>query len=87
MFCCFLFGIMIEDNNDELMEVIMEEKLMSDKVFRVMFYLMTLALVILALRPTKVIVLGSANDNHGTIKIDVKSRKRRKKSVAKDVVE
>ena len=65
----------------------MEEKLMNDKLFRIMFYLMTVAIVILAFKPMKIIVLGSANDNHGNINIDVRSRKIRKNSSAKDMVE
>ena len=53
----------------------MEEKIMSDKTFRIMFYLMTVALMIIALKPSKVIVLGSANDHEGDINIDVRTRK------------
>ncbi len=63
----------------------MEEKIMSDKTFRVMFYLMTVALIIIALKPSKVIILGSANDNQGDINIDVRSPKRKKKSKEKKV--
>ncbi len=63
----------------------MEEKIMSDKTFRIMFYLMTVALIIIALKPSKVIILGSANDNQGDINIDVRSPKRKKKSKEKEV--
>lgn len=50
----------------------MDEKLFSDKAFRIMFFIMLFALVILALKPSKMVVLGSANDNQGDIIIDSK---------------
>lgn len=53
----------------------MEEKWLSDKVVSLMLILMTLSLVLVAVKPTKIIVLGSANDNHGSINIDTRSRK------------
>ena len=56
----------------------MEEKVIGDQVFKVMFCIMTIALVVVALMPKKVIVIGSANDNHGTITVDAPSKKRPK---------